>query len=587
MTNTGYCAICMSETTFITEGPWLRDQYKCRTCHTIPRQRAVVDVLNLVRPDWRALAIHESSPSMWFFRGQCRDYSFSYFFEGVPRGGLKDGIRCEDLEDLTFPDETFDIFITQDVLEHVFHPDRALKEISRVLRLGGMHVFTTPKHKSLTTSYARARIDQGQITHVHEPQYHGNPVSARGSLVTWDYGADLDDLLQGWSGYSTSNFIIRDRRRGIDGEHLDVFVTVKDPVNALPVLEQPATVALQQSTRSQPDDRRADIAAGGRRKRAATALRTRASQCRQMSRNEIALQHIDRAGRGLEIGPSYRPLIPKSSGARIEVVDHADREELVAKYRSYGLDSQLLASIEAVDYVWNRGSLLDVVPDRNAYDYVLASHFIEHTVDLIGFLRDCESLLVNNGRLALVIPDKRYCFDRFQPLSSIGAVIDAHYARSSFHPAESFIDHQAYACKRGEGTIAWGEADRTPLGLQFPNLEGTTEVIERALRQESYTDIHRWRFIPESFELLIHDLRFLGYHNMAIVGSEPTIGHEFFVTLGKEIPLEECDRLRTLMKIEAELALPAAQERDDAVARRRPFNALARLRRDLLARWIR
>src|SRR5262245_57764695 len=192
----GYCAICMKTTTFVIAGPWLRDQYICQTCHTIPRQRAVVEVLNLLRPEWRELSIHESSPSIWFFRDQCKNYSFSYFFENVSRGAFESGIRCEDIESLTFPDETFDIFITQDVLEHVFRPDRALQEISRVLRSGGIHVFTTPKHKSLASSYARAKLTNGQVTHIHEPQYHGNPIAAEGSLVTWDYGPDFDDLVQ-------------------------------------------------------------------------------------------------------------------------------------------------------------------------------------------------------------------------------------------------------------------------------------------------------------------------------------------------------------------------------------------------------
>jgi hypothetical protein len=102
-----------------------------------------------------------------------------------------------------------------------------------VLKRRGMHVFTTPKHKTLLTSYARAVLTEGELSHLLEPQYHGNPVSPDGSLVTWDYGADFDDLVQQWSGYATSNLILRDRRRGIDGEHLEVFVTVKDPVNAV------------------------------------------------------------------------------------------------------------------------------------------------------------------------------------------------------------------------------------------------------------------------------------------------------------------------------------------------------------------
>jgi SAM-dependent methyltransferase len=170
---------------------------------------------------------------MRFFLDQCSDYSYSFFYEDVPVGSYKEGMRCENLESLTFSDASFDIFITQDVLEHVFHPDRALGEITRVLRPGGIHIFTAPKNKHLLKSYRRARLVDRAVEHLHEPIYHGNPIGDGRSLVTWDYGADFDDLIQQWSGCSACNFIIRDRSHGIDGEYLDVFVTLKEPANGL------------------------------------------------------------------------------------------------------------------------------------------------------------------------------------------------------------------------------------------------------------------------------------------------------------------------------------------------------------------
>ena len=65
-------------------------------------------------------------------------------------------IRCENLENLTFSDNTFDIFITQDVFEHIFDPITASKEIMRVLKPGGSHVFTTTKHKNSKNFMQRA-----------------------------------------------------------------------------------------------------------------------------------------------------------------------------------------------------------------------------------------------------------------------------------------------------------------------------------------------------------------------------------------------------------------------------------------------
>jgi SAM-dependent methyltransferase len=231
--NIGYCPVCMGEARFIADQDQLGYHYVCEQCKSIPRQRALVEVLNIFRPNWRSLRIHESSPSMRFFLDQCHDYSCSFFYPDLPVGSYKDGNRCENLEALTFSNASFDIFITQDVLEHVFHPDKALSEITRVLRPSGIHIFTAPKNKHLLKSYQRAKLLDGTVEHLHEPIYHGNPIRDGRSLVTWDYGADFENLIQQWSGCSTYNFIIRDRRRGIEGESLDVFVTLKEPANGL------------------------------------------------------------------------------------------------------------------------------------------------------------------------------------------------------------------------------------------------------------------------------------------------------------------------------------------------------------------
>lgn len=278
-----------------------------------------------------------------------------------------------------------------------------------------------------------------------------------------------------------------------------------------------------------------------------------------MDRVEKALHTLDLTGRGLEVGPSYNPLVTKASGARIETVDHATQAELVEKYRGFNLPQESLDRVEPVDYLWHGGSLLDIIPERGAYDYILASHFIEHTVDLIGFLTDCQSLLVDGGRLSLIVPDKRFCFDRFQPLSTVGDVLDAQHAGSAYHPAGALVDHQAYACTSG-GVLAWGPGWDGELAVQFPELEGAKDAMENGLAQEAYFDTHRWRFTPTSFELLIADLRHIGQHSFGVLESFPTEGFEFFVTLGKGIAEPaKYDRMAVLLKIEQELHDPCGE----------------------------
>ncbi|MFD2090356.1 class I SAM-dependent methyltransferase [Blastococcus deserti] len=228
--NPGYCACCQSQTVFVAHDEWLRDFYICRNCGSIPRQRHLQTVLEETIPGWKDLVVHESSPSNGLLSRVCTNYSSSHYYPDVPRGEYRDGVRSEDVEALTFPDESIDVFITQDVLEHVFHPDRAVREIHRVLRPGGAHVFTTPKYPWLSESRARARVSaHGVVEHLFPEEYHGNPIGDNKALVTWDYGDDFELLLSEWVGAGVQTHRRRDRSLGIDAEFNEVFV-IRKPV---------------------------------------------------------------------------------------------------------------------------------------------------------------------------------------------------------------------------------------------------------------------------------------------------------------------------------------------------------------------
>lgn len=236
--NAGYCACCRSQTWFRELDPWLRDHYICTACGSIPRQRHVQTVLEEFVPGWTSLEIHESSPSNDFIGRWCTRYSSSQYLPHVPFGQIADGMRSENIEALTFADESIDVFVTQDVLEHVFDPERAVQEIHRVLRPGGVHIFTTPKHRTIGPSVRRASLSaSGAIEHLLPETYHGNPVGDNKALVTWDFGDDFDDLLSLWSGTSVYGVHRIDRARGLDGQFLEVWI-IRKPVDR-PVSTEP------------------------------------------------------------------------------------------------------------------------------------------------------------------------------------------------------------------------------------------------------------------------------------------------------------------------------------------------------------
>ena len=138
------------------------------------------------------------------------------------------GYRCEDLENLTFDNEVFDAFITQDVMEHVFEASRAFREIARVLKTGGAHIFTVPlvnKHKKSERWASRGK--DGGVTFHHEPEYHGNPVDSAGSLVTMHWGYDITGFIMKSSGMQSVIVIIDNIEKGIRAEYIEVIVSRK------------------------------------------------------------------------------------------------------------------------------------------------------------------------------------------------------------------------------------------------------------------------------------------------------------------------------------------------------------------------
>ncbi|TSC67989.1 MAG: type 11 methyltransferase [Parcubacteria group bacterium Gr01-1014_72] len=65
--------------------------------------------------------------------------------------GLSKEVRCADAEHLPFSDNSFDTLFVLDVMEHVNNDDAAMKEIYRVLKIGGTLVLTVPAFQVLWT----------------------------------------------------------------------------------------------------------------------------------------------------------------------------------------------------------------------------------------------------------------------------------------------------------------------------------------------------------------------------------------------------------------------------------------------------
>lgn len=260
-----------------------------------------------------------------------------------------------------------------------------------------------------------------------------------------------------------------------------------------------------------------------------------------MSREQLIRQHFTRGMRLLEIGPSYNPVVPKADGWQTTVIDHASQTDLMIKYAAVATANQ----IEAVDHIWQDGPLADLLPaeQHGTFDGLVASHVGEHFPDLIGFLKNAAALVTPDGLMALALPDKRVCFDFFQPLTTTGDLVAAHLEGRTRHRCRTYFNQSAYYVTRNK-TVGWSRSGETApfeLALPLSHAQFSYDAGDESPASE-YRDTHAWAFTPKSFELLILELNLLGYTDWSIRASEPALGIEFYVWLErKKLTMPEAD----------------------------------------------
>lgn len=129
-------------------------------------------------------------------------------------------IKHQDVLNLSFKDDAYDIYISCDVLEHVPDLPRAISEAHRILKPGGHFIGTVPFAPNSSETIVKARLVDGKIEHLTEPEYHGNPTRPEdGSLVFSIPGWDLLETMLDVGFSRASIRLIGSRRHGVFGEH--------------------------------------------------------------------------------------------------------------------------------------------------------------------------------------------------------------------------------------------------------------------------------------------------------------------------------------------------------------------------------
>lgn len=234
----GKCNICGKSTIFICiDVNTVRNNMYCPFCKSSSRKRHVAKllinkVINQVFSNISSLAevssnkhsdnlnklnIYSADVNDAFYQvlHSATSYYSSSYIPTVEIGTeISEQVFCQDLEKLTFEKEKFDVVITEDVFEHIRDYEKAFREVYRVLKTGGYHIFTIPCFFDKPTL---VRVDTSGVEDIHllPPEYHGDKI--RGKILAYrTFGIDIFKILEK-IGFETtvdfSNYL--DRNYGI------------------------------------------------------------------------------------------------------------------------------------------------------------------------------------------------------------------------------------------------------------------------------------------------------------------------------------------------------------------------------------
>ncbi len=253
------------------------------------------------------------------------------------------------------------------------------------------------------------------------------------------------------------------------------------------------------------------------------------------------LKHSDMSKKGIEIAPYHKPILPKTDGHNVFILDVFDTDRLRTNAKNdKDIDKEGEAKIEPVDFVGDAceiGAIITKAGMAGQFGYVVSSHNFEHLANPIKFLQGVGAALETGGVLSMAVPDYRLCFDRFRVPTRLSDWLVAYHSNKKQPAPTDLFD-------RWTGTTVLQDRSAYIATLDNPNpptpyleclhLRDQYQVFcERLKTPGPYQDTHCSVLFPDLLELYLRDLRHLGLIDLKLIDSPKQNGAEFFVYLKK------------------------------------------------------
>lgn len=240
-------------------------------------------------------------------------------------------------------------------------------------------------------------------------------------------------------------------------------------------------------------------------------------------RGYIRSNILKKTDRILEFGPLIRPLVSKKDYPHIFFADVRSTEDIKKLYtannylEATGLDVNI-GEVVGIDYVISK-SYTETFKKEKKFDVIYLSHVIEHMPDIIDFFKDITNVLNKNGKLVLIYPDARYCFDHFRNGSTFIDAYDVN--RHKTVNAKAVFDFTYNVLHENNPETFWNMKNVSKL-LPENKFKDAIDSYDKAFDNVLPDDVHFWPFSDYQFVKFLYDMDRAGMLDLEISEFEET-----------------------------------------------------------------